>query len=63
MMPREWPAGLCVTAAMFWWASVNLAVSRERAAMADQVNFRKPVRISQIAASATDSVQAGAELQ
>ena len=60
-MPREWPAGLCVTAATLRVTSVNWAGESERAASADQVNWRKQERISQMAASATDSVQAAAD--
>lgn len=62
-MPREKPFGLCVTAAMFLFAFWNSETEQERAAWLDQVKARKVLRIRNIAASATDSVQAAAELQ
>lgn len=62
-MPRMWPFGLCVTAAMFWLALRNWSGSQDRAPKKDQTMARKVDIIRMMAASATDSVHAGAELQ
>jgi hypothetical protein len=48
---------------MFWFAARNWSGEQERAAVKDQGIARKVERRRRIAASATDSVQAGAELQ
>lgn len=63
MMPRTWWLGLCVTAAIFWFALRNWVGERERAARKERGIARKVERRRRMAASATDSVQAGAELQ
>lgn len=63
MIPRVKPLGLRDTGAKFLLASMNLSLSPERAAVLDQLRFRKTEMMSQIAASATDSVQAAAALQ
>ena len=62
-MPRMWLLGLWVTAAMFWFASWKSGGERERAARKERAMARKVEIIRTMAASATDSVQAGAELQ
>jgi hypothetical protein len=48
---------------MLRFASWNAAVEPERAAVLDQLKRRKVLRMSQMAASATDSVHAAAALQ
>lgn len=63
MMPKTWLLGLCVTAAIFWFAFRHWEGSQERAALYDQGIARKVERIRTMAASATDSVHAEAELQ
>jgi len=62
-MPRMWEFGLWVTAAMLRFAFEKAEGESERAARKDQVKARKVERRRKRAQSATDSVQAAAELQ
>lgn len=63
MMPRAKPLGLCVMAAMLRLASTKRSGWHDRADRLLHVNLRKVDSSSQMAASATDSVQAAAALQ